>query len=233
MAKQSEEVRDEAHPPLSPPPNKHRGILIVALVGAIVAAGLLFVQRQSLIGGVAVVVTGEEPVKTVVVLREPEMRQINVVKDGAILERINLHHDKLPEPYRSRHNFAWAAANLDGLDKTEYFAHSGIQSLDIFSQPIAQQLEGISLKPADGAGRFMAESVNRENIMYGPDSWSRRADTEYKIIEEIAERQPNTSVAGSMTLYTELPPCASCWFVIKQFLGTYSNVQMQVLYQNR
>ena len=75
--------------------------------------------------------------------------------------------------------------------------------------------------------------MNQNNEVDGSDCWVRNVDTEYKILEDLADRLPDTAVAGCVRIYTDLPPCASCWGVMKQFLGTYSNVQMQVLYKQK
>ena len=165
--------------------------------------------------------------------REPVLRQTQPGQDDLILQRVEFNRAKLPEPYRSKNNFAWATAKIDGLDKTEYFAHSGIQRLSDFSYPTAQQMAGISEKPGNGQGKFKTLCVDRSNRVNGPDCWDRRVDTEFKILEDMAARLPNTSVAGSVQLYTELAPCASCWEVIKQFVAMYPNVQMQVLYRRK
>ena len=163
--------------------------------------------------------------------REPTMRRIQPSRDARAIERIELNREKLPAQYRKRNNFAWAVAKIDGLEKKEYFAHSGIQNLEDFSSAAAKKVEGISLKPQKW--QFIPECVNQNDEIDGPDCWVRNVDTEYKILEDMGERLPDTSVAGRVRIYTDLPPCASCWGVMKQFLGTYSNVQMQVLYKQK
>lgn len=163
--------------------------------------------------------------------REPAMRRVQPSRDAAVRARIELCREKLPEQFRHRNNFAWAVAKIPGLDKTEYFAHSGIQNLDDFSSVVAKELEGISLKPQKW--QFIPVCVNQNDEVDGPNCWVRNVDTEYKILEDMAERLPDTNVVGRVRLYTDLPPCASCWDVMKQFLGTYPNIQMQVLYRER
>ena len=164
-------------------------------------------------------------------VRQPTLRKINREKDALVLERIELHRAKLPEQYRKRNNFAWAVAKINGLDKTEYYAHSGIQSLDDFSKETAAELADISLRPEQG--RFKALCVNQNDVVDGNDCWLRVVDTEYKIIEDMAARLPDKSVKGRVKLYTDLPPCASCWNVMKQFMAEYTNVNMSVLYRSK
>lgn len=95
----------------------------------------------------------------------------------------------------------------------------------------AKVVAGISLAPE--RGRFEARCVNQSNVVDGPDCWVRTVDTEYKILEDMAARLPDSSAQGCLRLYTDLAPCASCWNVMKQFLAVYTNVQMQVLYKQK
>jgi len=162
--------------------------------------------------------------------RDPELLQIDGVKDAALLtKRIEAVRKWLPMEFRKRNNFAWAVAKIDGLDKVEYFAHSGIQDFDGLSSDAQKRIAEISLKPAKG--RFKTLCVNQRGVVEGDDCWQRNVDTEYKILEDMASRLPDTSVSGRMRLYTELYPCPSCWNVMKQFLAVYTNIQMQVLYR--
>jgi hypothetical protein len=164
-------------------------------------------------------------------VRQPTLRRIHPQRDAATIERIELHRAKLPAQYRGRFNFAWVAAKIDGLEKTEYFAHSGIQSLDKLSSAEAKKLAGISVRPEKG--RYYTLCVNQSDIVDGPNCWQRTVDTEYKIIEEMVSQLPDTSAKGRVKLYTDLPPCASCWNVMKQFMAEYTNVHVQVLYKQR
>lgn len=164
-------------------------------------------------------------------VRQPTLRKAHPEKDALVLERIEFQRAKLPEQYRRRNNFAWAVAKIKGLDKTEYFAHSGIQDLDDFSKETVRRLEGISLRPAKG--RYHVLCVNQSDVVDGPDCWFRDVDTEYKILEDMAARLPDRSAKGRVKLYTDLPPCASCWNVMKQFMAEYTNVNMSVLYRRK
>ncbi|HRT05606.1 MAG TPA: deaminase domain-containing protein [Kiritimatiellia bacterium] len=164
-------------------------------------------------------------------VRQPTLRKIHREKDALALERIELYRAKLPEQFRKRNNFAWACAKIKDLDKVEYYAHSGIQSLDDFSEETAKELAGISVRPEKG--RYKALCVNQNDVVDGNDCWVRVVDTEYKIIEDMAARMPDPSVKGRIKLYTDLPPCASCWNAMKQFMAEYTNVNMSVLYRSK
>jgi hypothetical protein len=159
------------------------------------------------------------------------IRLIDETLDAAEIARIEELRRKLPGRHGRRNNFAWARARIDGLDKTEYFAHSGIQRLGKFSAEVRQELEGISLRPKQG--RFEVLCVNHNDEVDGPDCFFRNSDTERKIIEDMAKRLPDSSVAGHVLLYTDLYPCASCRHVMAQFLAIYTNIHMQVLFRER
>ncbi len=180
------------------------------------------------LAGVATAQLEAPPEQMASEVRQPTLRKTRRDKDAQVLARIEFCREKLPEQYQRRNNFAWAVAHINGLDKTEYFAHSGIQNLGDFSKAMRRQIEGISVRPKKG--RFHALCVNRNDVVDGNDCWIRVVDTEYKILEDMAARLPDTSIKGRVKLYTDLPPCASCWNVMKQFMAVYTNVQMQVLY---
>lgn len=182
-----------------------------------------------LLAGIAQAKPAEDAYDPVPGVRQPAMRRVVMRWDSNVLTRIEFTRGKLPPQYRERFNFAWAVAKIDGLDKTEYFAHSGIQSLEEFSSKEARKLEGISVRPEKG--RYYTLCVNQNDIVDGPNCWQRTVDTEYKILEDLVSRLPDTSVKGRLKLYTDLPPCASCWNVFKQFMAEYTNVAVQVLYK--
>ena len=171
------------------------------------------------------------PEQIVPTVRQPTLRKLHPEKDALVRERIELYRAKLPEQYRRRNNFAWACAKIKGMDKVEFYAHSGIQSLDDFSGKIAAELADISIKPQKG--RYKALCVDQNDVVDGNDCWVRTVDTEYKIIEDMATRLPDVSVKGRIKLYTDLPPCASCWNAMKQFMAEYTNVHMSVLYRSK
>ena len=163
--------------------------------------------------------------------REPEIRHLDKKKDGADLKRIWHFRKKLPEPFYRRNNFAWARADIAGLDKKEYFAHSGIQNFDGMSKSVAKRIQGMSFSPEKGKGKFQTLFVDYLGNIGGPDALPRWFDTEYKILEDIAARLPDPSVSGRIRLYTNLEACPSCRGVMRQFLAVYTNVEMLVLYE--
>lgn len=200
---------------------KHRGWLAVATIGLMAFAG----------PALAPAAAAQEPAAAAAPDRDPELRQIDVRKDAAALARLETIRAKLPEEFRKRNNFAWAVAKIDGVDKAEYFAHSGIQDLDKLSSDAAREIRDISPKPEPGKAKFKTLCVNQVGAVEGADCWERNVDTEFKILEDMAARIKDPAASGRVRLYTELYPCPSCWNVMKQFLAVYTNVQMQVLYR--
>ena len=124
-----------------------------------------------------------------------------------------------------------ARLEIDGLDKKEYFAHSGIQSFEGLSARAAKRIQGMSFSPAKGKGKFQTLFVDYLGNIDGPNALPRWFDTEYKILEDIASRLPDPSVSGRIRLYTNLEACPSCRGVMRQFLAAYTNVEMLVLYE--
>ena len=184
--------------------------------------------------GWAVVLAGfawAEPPPPAMPERLPAIRLIEPARDDPALKRIEALRQRLPEKNRRRNNFAWAVAKIDGLDKVEYYAHSGINGTGGLSAEAAAQIPGIS--PRCKKGRFEVLCVNHADEIEGDDCWPRYMDTEVKILEDLAAHLPNPAAAGRVRLYTDLYPCASCRHVMAQFLDIYTNVQMQVLYRER
>lgn len=160
------------------------------------------------------------------------IRAIEAGRDDAALRRIEFTRAKLPGKFSRRKNFAWAVAKIDGLDKVEYFAHSGVDRRGELSAAAAATIEGISIRPKK-RGRFEVLCVNHNDEVEGEDCFPRYSDTEYKIMEDLAAHLADPAARGRVRIYTDLYPCASCRHVMQQFLGVYTNVRIQVLYRER
>ena len=131
----------------------------------------------------------------------------------------------IPKQIRGKYNFGYCQADIEGLGKSEYFAHSSIQS-----EIPSVKGSGISIK--DESSIFKAMSVNGDNIVNGAGAWPRDVDTEFKMLSEIQKRLGNNFDArGSIKLYTELEPCPSCQNVIEQFKKMYHNIDIEVIYE--
>ncbi|MFN6529547.1 deaminase domain-containing protein [Nostoc sp. ChiSLP03a] len=61
----------------------------------------------------------------------------------------------------------------------------------------------------------------------------RDLDSEYKILEAIAQKYTNNrEVKSKIELFTEREPCDSCEYVIKQFRQTFPNIQLNIYHGN-
>jgi hypothetical protein len=163
--------------------------------------------------------------------RRPVIRPADAAFEAAHRERIEELRAKLPGRSARRNNMAWARVQIEGLEKTEYFAHSGIQRLGKFSVEARQEIREISVRPR--RGRFEVLCVNHNDEVNGPNCFFRNSDTERKILEELAGRLPDPAARGTVLLYTDLYPCASCRHVMGQFLSIYTNVAMEVFFRDR
>ena len=200
---------------------------------AIFAARLLAVLLavSSLAGTARAAAEPAGAVPAAAAAREPEIRHLKPRKDAADVKRIQYFRAQLPLALRWSGNFAWALAEIDGLDKKEYFAHSRIQDLEGLSARQARRLKDISPKPPKETARFETLFVDFRGNVGGPDALPRYFDTEYKILEDLAARLPDPAVRGRIRLYTSLAPCPSCRGVMRQFLAAYPNLEMLVLYE--
>lgn len=64
-----------------------------------------------------------------------------------------------------------------------------------------------------------------------PPGHSRAYDSEYKILEEIAQRYiKRPEIKGKINLFSERPPCISCLDVIRQFQVRFPNIILNVNY---
>jgi filamentous hemagglutinin len=61
----------------------------------------------------------------------------------------------------------------------------------------------------------------------------RNTDSEYKILDNIADRLGgNSSTRGSVMIVTERPACESCLDVVNQFRARYPNIEVKVFDNN-
>ena len=151
-------------------------------------------------------------------------RRVDEVLDGGFLKNANAIKDKLPTWAKNKGNFGYSEVDIDGLDNTQFFAHSSIQTVI----PSVKD-SGISIKPESSP--FKTVEVNGSNVINGEGACPRDVDTEYKILSDIQSKLgDNPSASGKIKLYTELEPCPSCQGVIEQFKEMYPNIDIEVIY---
>lgn len=118
------------------------------------------------------------------------------------------------EPKRSG-NVAVASINIAGMPK-EIAAHSKID---------------ITIGNLVGKG---SESFKYESLPSTAGRLiQRNTDSEYKILDNLADRLGNNvSAKGIVTIFTERPACGSCLGVIEQFQQKYPGIEVNILDNN-
>jgi hypothetical protein len=116
--------------------------------------------------------------------------------------------------------------------KNEFYAHSAISSLSQINDPqIKQRLSNISILPDNQLFKTWGVNENWEisENQINNDFWNRNCDSEFKILNEIANiLNTNYNIKGNVQLYTELYCCPSCFRVIKQFAEQYPNIDITI-----
>lgn len=117
-------------------------------------------------------------------------------------------------------NFAAAEIDVYGATKESVIAGSRIGN-----KPNEAEAGFVNLPPEDARilkARAPGGGIDRSN------------DTEYKILESFAQKYKNSGeVSGSISIFTERPPCVSCTNVIqKQFSKLFPNVEVRVFHGN-
>jgi hypothetical protein len=163
--------------------------------------------------------------------REPESIA-RLDPSGETAARIEGWRERLDETFRERFNFAWCRARVEGLGEAEYIAHSSVG----FPEDLTEEsLDGVAavlvMAIPEDERHYGTLCVNRRNHIDGEDCWERDHDTEFKILEAITAWLGETDAAGDILLFTDLPPCASCRGVMRQFLDRYPNMKLEVLYK--
>lgn len=155
------------------------------------------------------------------VLNVTPARPADNVLDADFLKNANTVKDKLPTWAKNKGNFGYSEVDIYGLDNTQFFAHSSIQT----------EIPGVGISIKPESSPFKTVEVNGSNVINGEGAWLRDVDTEYKILSDIQSKlENNFSVSGKIKLYTELEPCPSCQSVIEQFKEMYPNIDIEVLY---
>lgn len=155
------------------------------------------------------------------------IRMVNDSSDKEFMQNASMLKENLPDWARDRKNYGYCEASIEGLDKSQYYAHSSISSeLD------SGEAKGISYRKESP---YTAISVNNQNeIVAEGEKWKRDTDAEYKILADITSRLgDNFNATGSIKLYTDFSPCKSCEKVITQFMQRYPNISVEVVYTKK
>ena len=131
------------------------------------------------------------------------------------LERADLYRDALnlsSNNARSR-NFVFADTNIGG------------------EQATLLSISGENFKVGTiGPYPFPNQRLHSMNWPIG-STHDRQFDTEYKILEAIANRYfDNPSISGRVELFSERRPCGSCYKTIREFEKMFPNIQINVTF---
>lgn len=150
--------------------------------------------------------------------------------DSHIISRVKDLRGSLTSIFKTSGNFGYAETSIIGLSRKEFFAHSSIDSKS-FKGELSTRVPDISLEPTNPV--FDALDVNNENIINGANAYSRFYDSEYKIMNDIANRLgDNTSVSRTIKLFTDREPCPSCSRVVNQFMEKYKYIKIEVVHNS-
>lgn len=164
--------------------------------------------------------------------REPVVRKLDRSQETLAATRIESRRALLPPRFRNRNNYAWAVFRIEGVEEQEFIAHSGIQDVNDLPVECVMPKGLLCFGAVPGHFHFKPLAVNEMNEIDGPNSWFRHIDTEFKMLERLANLIPSTNAVGRIHMFTQLHPCASCYKVMCDFLDLYPNIDMQVLYSD-
>ncbi len=151
-------------------------------------------------------------------------RAIDPATEGHMIDRVRELRSSLTSDFKKSGNFALAEVDIIGNSQKEYFAHSGIDKL---TGTLAERVPNISLQPMNPV--FESTSATGKT----GKTYSRASDTEYKIINQIANQLgEQITVSGNIKLFTELDTCSSCNRVIAEFASKYKNIAVEVIHNN-
>ena len=152
------------------------------------------------------------------------LRTLDEILDAAIVKKVKDIRQSLTSDYKRSGNIATAKTEIQGLTKTEYFAHNRIDALN---PSLAEKVPDISLKPTNTPFSVTSELTSDGRIVF------RDIDSEFKILSEINIRLGNnTNATGNIKLFTELAPCNSCQNVFGEFTQRFPNIKIEVIHNS-
>lgn len=149
----------------------------------------------------------------------------NADKLTSIINRVKEIRSELPSKLKKSGNFGYAEVEVDGIQQGEFFAHSSVnEAADKGALP------GMSFKP-EGEPIYKAKKVDPDNARIDtPEAYLREYDSEYKILNDIAEKlKDNENAVGTINLFTERYSCASCSDIILKFRHDHPNIKLNIL----
>lgn len=148
-------------------------------------------------------------------------KSIDPIADKHIIDKVSEARGGLSNRYKENGNFAYAEVNIKGVEKTDFYAHSGIHD----ANKKIPGSEEFSFKPDEPIFKA-TEAPDKAGNTY-----LRDGDTEYKILNDLANRLgDNPNATGKIKLFTEKDTCGSCNKIIQQFDKKYPNITIEVVH---
>ncbi|MGE7912679.1 deaminase domain-containing protein [Lysinibacillus xylanilyticus] len=135
---------------------------------------------------------------------------------GDLARRSKELRKELPKEIRKHGNFGVAEVKIDGL-RSEFKSSSQVNDVGD-----AGDTKGYSLLKPESKWNYTPRDVKPEDIVDGAGVYTRKWDTEFKILDDITDELNKLKPEqrkGRIDLYTDREPYASCSPIIEQFKG--------------
>ncbi|WP_431809776.1 deaminase domain-containing protein [Brevibacillus agri] len=95
-------------------------------------------------------------------------RKLDETVDAEFISKVKEMKKNLPSKIRNKYNFGYAEVNIEGLNKKDYYAHSGINKIEDLEDPSARaKIQDISTEPLGKDKLFTTQKVNT----FKPQNW--------------------------------------------------------------
>lgn len=153
-------------------------------------------------------------------------RTIDLKTEGHIIDRVRDLRTRLSNRLKKDGNFAYSEVDIPGIDKKEFYAHSGLNG-----DNKAKDYADFSLKPTKKPKYEATKAPDKSGRIY-----KRDMDTEYKILNDLAARldklKDSSNVRGKIKMFTEKDTCGSCSRIINQFHKDYPGINIEIIHNN-
>ncbi|MNW40991.1 phage late control protein GPD [compost metagenome] len=153
-------------------------------------------------------------------------RTIDLKTEGHIIDRVRDLRTRLSNRLKKDGNFAYSEVDIPGIDKKEFYAHSGLNG-----DNKAKDYADFSLKPTKKPKYEATKAPDKSGRVY-----KRDMDTEYKILNDLAARldklKDSSNVRGKIKMFTEKDTCGSCSRIINQFHKDYPGINIEIIHNN-
>jgi len=152
-------------------------------------------------------------------------KPVDLNTDKYLIDKVAEARSGLSNKYKDKGNFAYVKADIEGLDQSEFFAHSKISDPNK-KIPGAEKFSLDPENPSFPATKAALNEGKGEVIL-------RDMDTEYKILNDIDKKlNHNKEAKGTIVLFTEKDTCGSCNLVISRFKEHYPNITIEIVHNN-